>query len=501
MKSSCSDTTDEPKESVQEYLQDHLFELTSNGKFVRWRCDNPRHPRNWSVFRKTYDVGVICALDLFITASSTAGVSDQQSYMVLTPAETHHLFLFGQSIGTIIFPPWSESFGRKKMYIFSSGLSCICCLLIGLVHSLGGAISMRIIAGLLSAIPGTIVGGSIEDMFNSQARIWVVFFWTIASNIGLIIGPIMSSHIIELLNWRWVFYVYAIILGAVTGFLCLIRESRSSLLLTREVCQMQNEVPTIPPALNHDHSPDLRAFMKEALFRPVQLFFGEPIIFTIAIMISIAMSLIYIFSEALQPIYQSMGFSASQSSLIFMAIGLGTCVSTLTRILDSHIFNKRRSRGKPIRPEDKLVGLALGAPFLAIGLWWFGWTIPPYTIGRDISWIVPTLSLVLVGYALTELDTVLYGYISDSYLSYSASATAAVAFLRGMLSGTFPLFTNQMFGSLGSNIAISILASVATVFCVVPPLLLCYGENIRRRSRFARYSWEIQAEMGKGMDM
>jgi hypothetical protein len=38
-------------------------------------------------------------------------------------------------------------------------------------------------------------------MFNSQGRIWVVFFWTVASNIGLIVGPIMSSHIIELLNW------------------------------------------------------------------------------------------------------------------------------------------------------------------------------------------------------------------------------------------------------------------------------------------------------------
>jgi hypothetical protein len=38
-------------------------------------------------------------------------------------------------------------------------------------------------------------------MFNSQARIWVVFFWTVASNIGLIIGPIMSSHVIELLDW------------------------------------------------------------------------------------------------------------------------------------------------------------------------------------------------------------------------------------------------------------------------------------------------------------
>lgn len=87
------------------------------------------------------------------------------------------------------------------MYIFSSALSCVCCIVIGSVHSLPAAIIMRALAGLLSAVPGTIVGGTIEDMFNSQARIWVIFWWTIASNIGLIIGPIMSSHIIAFLNW------------------------------------------------------------------------------------------------------------------------------------------------------------------------------------------------------------------------------------------------------------------------------------------------------------
>lgn len=60
---------------------------------------------------------------------------------------------------------------------------------------------MRIIAGIFSAVPGTVVGGTIEDLFDTRARIWVVFFWTVASNIGLIIGPIMSSFIIEALDW------------------------------------------------------------------------------------------------------------------------------------------------------------------------------------------------------------------------------------------------------------------------------------------------------------
>lgn len=293
---------------------------------------------------------------------------------------------------------------------------------------------------------------------------------------------------------RWVFYIYAIIIGTITGFLFFIRESRSSYLLVHEVRRLRHEIPQIPPPLTHDHSLSLRVFLQKGLFRPVELFFMEPIVITLSVIISSVMSLIYIFSEALQPIYQSMGFSTSQASLMFLALALGTCLSAFTRILDSYIANRRKAEGLPIRPEDKLVGMAIGAPCLAIGLWWFAWTIPPRV---ETSWVVPTLSLILVGYAMTEVDTVLYGYISDSYLSYSASASAAVAFMRGILCGTFPLFTPQMFNGLGANIAGSVLAAIATVFCIVPPLFMCCGERIRRRSKFAKYSWEIQGEMGK----
>lgn len=114
---------------------------------------------------------------------------------------TSSRFLLGQSLGNIVLPPWSESFGRKKIYITSSGISCICSVVIGFLHSLPGAIIMRILAGFFSAVPGTVVGGTIEDLFDTRARIWVVFFWTVASNIGLIVGPIMSSFIIEALDW------------------------------------------------------------------------------------------------------------------------------------------------------------------------------------------------------------------------------------------------------------------------------------------------------------
>lgn len=74
-------------------------------------------------------------------------------------------------------------------------------MIIGLVRPMPAIIVMRIVAGLLSAIPYTIIGGSIEDMFNTRGRIWGMYCWTIASNIGLTLGPIMSTFTISDLDW------------------------------------------------------------------------------------------------------------------------------------------------------------------------------------------------------------------------------------------------------------------------------------------------------------
>lgn len=77
------------------------------------------------------------------------------------------------------------------------------------------------------------------------------------------------------------------------------------------------------------------------------------------------------------------------------------------------------------------------------------------------------VALVFVGACTNEFDGILQGYLTDAYAMYAASANAPLAVLRGILSGTFPIFAKQMFSGLGSNISASILAGVATIFCGV----------------------------------
>lgn len=247
-------------------------------------------------------------------------------------------------------------------------------------------------------------------------------------------------------------------------------------------------------ALNPDHPPDLQTFARLALFRPLQLFFAEPIVFMVASISAIAFALIYLFTEALPLVYESLGFSTTSANLPFIAIGIGLIMGLLTRIQDHRTLVKYEQEGLPPAPEHKLLGFQIGAPILATGLWWFAWTIPPLV--TNVHWFVSAISLVFIGYAINEFDAVLAGYLADSYLGYAASGFAALSFLRSLLSAVFPLFATQMFNGLGSNAAASILAAVATVFCIVPPLFSRYGRQIRARSKFARYSLQVYQENG-----
>ncbi|KAI9877798.1 MAG: hypothetical protein M1830_002769 [Pleopsidium flavum] len=349
--------------------------------------------------------------------------------------------------------------------------------------------------GFLSSIPGIVVVGSIEDLFDSKARVWLIFVWLTIANSGLVIGPISSSYISSSIGWRWVFYITAAIAGLSALLLLAIRESRASQLLERRVCAIRKATGDSSLRIQTlDHAPNLRTFIRLALFRPLYLLFTEPIVLMVSIMSAIAFGLIYLFTEVLPIVYGSYGFTVQQTSLAFIPIGIGLVCCVFTRLYDRNLIVKRGKSGQSLSPENKLTGFAIAAPALAIGLWWFAWTIPPAV--PHVPWVVSMFALILIGFAINEFDCVLVGYLADSCTNFASSAYASLSLLRSIFSAVFPLFASQMYTTLGANYASTILAAVATVACVSPFLLIRYGEQIRQASKFARYSLAVNNENG-----
>lgn len=55
--------------------------------------------------------------------------------------------------------------------------------------------------GLSSSIPTVVTAGSIEDMFNMKARVWMIFTWVAIGNVAICVGPIYSTYVTANLGW------------------------------------------------------------------------------------------------------------------------------------------------------------------------------------------------------------------------------------------------------------------------------------------------------------
>ncbi|KAL8643990.1 MAG: hypothetical protein Q9210_007477 [Variospora velana] len=437
--------------ALSDMLQAHGLELVQ-GETVGWKHGCVQHPRNWPTWKKGYNAAVAILLDYF-------------------------MYFIGQAIGAIYFPPYSESFGRKPIYLVSMSLFAVFSIPIGTAHSLPVVFVGRFMTGLLSSTPCIVVAGTLEDTFNFKTRLWLVSIWLIIANLALITGPIFAAYV-----------AFSV---ATVCFLLLLAtwESRATYLLKQMVETINKHSGNTSLKIeNPDHVPDFPTFVR-LIFRPLRLLFTEPIVAMVSIISGTAFALIYLFIEVLPIVYGEKGFTTQQSSLVLIAIALGFLFTPLTRIYDHALSKKAESRGRWLAPEEKLMGFTLAAPAFAIGLWCFAWTVPPGVPG--LPWIVSALALIPIGFAINEFDCVLVGYLTESYTTFSSSAFASFSMVRSGLSATFPLFAHGMYESLGANHATTVLAAAATVACVCPVVLIRCGSRIRQASQFAQYSLTV----------
>lgn len=189
------------------------------------------------------------------------------------------------------------------------------------------------------------------------------------------------------------------------------RESRPSVLLQARFSQLVHETGINSLRFdNPDLSPTFSAFVKDSLARPLYLLFTEPLVAVCSVLKGVAFALIYGLTEAIPIVYTSFGFSATQVNLAFLPILLGVLFCTMNRVWDHKHLAKLSLSDVANLPELKMRTFVFSAPAFAVGLWVFAWTVPPVF---HASWTPSMIALVLIGYATTDFDTILCGYLID----------------------------------------------------------------------------------------
>ena len=128
-------------------------------------------------------------------------------------------------VGNLIGGPISDKTGRKAPMLVGALLYLVATLACGFAPGIWFLIVVRVFAGLGAGIIGSVVMAVVKDELEGNA-LDTAFTWTQSLTIiGPIAGPFLGSLMINLVGWRGIFFLIAILVAIMTIPLLVMAES------------------------------------------------------------------------------------------------------------------------------------------------------------------------------------------------------------------------------------------------------------------------------------
>ncbi|KAN0083843.1 Major facilitator superfamily domain containing protein [Elaphomyces granulatus] len=443
--------------------------------------------KKWAIISVVFAVQVSMNFNASLYASSIAGFSEHFHISAQTARVGQMIFLIAYAVGSELWAPWSEEFGRWPIMQLSLFFVNIWQLPCALAPNFGTIIVCRFLGGLSSA-GGSVTLGMIADMWRPDEQQYAVAYIVLSSVAGSAIAPIIGGFVAEYLSWRWNFWIQLILGVSVEVIHLFIPETRCSVLVTREAKKRRKNGENVWSA---DEIKGHRLTVREIMFiwaRPFLMFVREPIVRWLSILSGFSDALIFTFLSSYRPVYKQWGFGSVRIGLAFIPIVIGYIVAYLSFLPWIHKHRQVRKKDPDaLQPEARLYWLLWTAPLEPIGLFGFAWTSlgPP-----DVHWIAPMIFSLLIAIANYAIYMATIDYMIASYGPYSASATGGNALARDFLAGVAAMYSTPMYENIGQKYKLewpsTILGCVSIVVTI--PIYIFYwnGPYIRERSKFAQ---------------
>ncbi|KAJ5328569.1 MFS multidrug transporter [Penicillium brevicompactum] len=459
---------------------------------VSWNANDTFNARNYSPWRKVIIIAISGMSTLSVAFASSAysgdlssirqyfGVSDEVAILGLS------LYVLGFAIGPLLWAPLGEAFGRRTMFLTTFSLFTIFNVAAAVSANFTSLIVFRALAGMFGSAPLTNSGGVVADLYDAETRGLAAVFYSCATFLGPVLGPIAAGFLGETQGWRWVEGLLAIYSGVMLIFnIVAVPETFSIILLRRRAAELSKQTGKIFLTNDDRHNPpgSLVKRLRVATSRPLRLLSKEPTVIVLALYMSFIYGTTYLLLAALPIVFQQVrGWSPGIGGLAFISIAIGMFFATAFMVIINRQYARksRESETGQLPPEARLISGQVGSVFIPAGLFIFAWTSFP-----SIHWAVCMVGTAMFGFGNICVSLALVNYLVDSYVAYSASALAAATVMRSFCGAVFPLFTTYMYERLGIHWASSVPGFLSLACLPAPFLLSKYGPQIRQRSNFA----------------
>ncbi|KAI0529903.1 major facilitator superfamily domain-containing protein [Xylaria digitata] len=195
--------------------------LTGDGRIILEPQPDDSHndPLNWPAWRRDcalISLGLFCMVGGGITPIIAAGFTDVAHDFdvdVSRVSLTTGLYMLGLGIGCVLFSPTAILYGKRPVYLFGAILFILSAVWCALSPSFTSLILARIFQGIAVSPVECLPSATIAEIFFLHERAFRIGIYTLLLLGGKNLVPLVSAVIINQLDWRWVFWVVAIIVG------------------------------------------------------------------------------------------------------------------------------------------------------------------------------------------------------------------------------------------------------------------------------------------------
>ncbi|KAF2808989.1 MFS multidrug transporter-like protein [Mytilinidion resinicola] len=485
--------------------------------------DDPGNPFNWSFRRKWILTVTICFISILtgIPAGAYSSGNEEMStrfHVQNVPFPNLSWATCSWNMGAAFFPlifvPLTENTGRMPGYFSAYIILELFFFGSAFAENFATLVITRFFGGGASSVSINIVGGSISDVWKGdKARSLPMSLFGFTSVAGIALGPFVGDAIVQIRNrsgdldapWRWIYYIQMIYNAAlIPVFYVILQETRGDVILAKRAKKPRKQTGRPIYAESELVQPPVLELLKISFQRPVKMLLTEPVVIFFTLWVSFAWGILFLFfSSVPQTFGANYGFTTFQNGLVMLAISVGALVGTVVNPFQDWLYLRSAVRnierpGKPI-PEARLYTSIPGSLLFTGGLFMYGWSSQP-----DIHWIVPTISVGIIGVGVYSIYMGVVNYLTDAYELYAASALSAASLGRNVFGAFLPLASYQLFSTLGYGWAGSLLGFIGLALSIVPVVLMIKGREIRRRSPFmleATFSVEEAVERRESLNM
>ncbi|PYI16909.1 MFS transporter [Aspergillus violaceofuscus CBS 115571] len=478
---------------------------------------DPNDPLNWSsAFR--YYIAVLVCLAVFFCNFLSAGPTVAIVEITVDflgpqgPNFSAHIskvaYFFSttalcQGIGMLFWMPFIVKYGRRPIYVISFVLYVVTGFWTGFAKTYGVELAGRIVMGFAAGAGECLGPLTIADIFFLHERGTVMALYTAALSMGVAGGIIIDGLITITLSWRYIYYVATALIGGVTLLVIFTFPEttfdRQKALLAEQSNPrspsphtLESATPSPTRAKKQPYLRSLRLFtgtyttesLLQIFLRPIALIILPPVLWTslvFAVTIGFLVAITSNFATAYAAAYD---FTTWQIGLCFVSGMVGSAIGIA---FGGHLSDWTadwftRRNGGIRHPEMRLPSVIIGGACAPVALILYG-----VGINDRLHWMVPTLGLGLLNFAIVQATNATMVYVIDSYRPAVGEVTVSILAFKAAFGFLLSFYTNPWIDQSGYALAFGEMAIIAGVVVVFFVPFYFWGRPLRHRT----WQWRV----------